>query len=178
MLTDNSKFNKKNNNSTHTLSFMNVAVSNNVPIRHGAEVINKKLDNFLLFNSAPNTWFALDFPSPDVISRIYKANYRDVSPNSNNGAISLDKIYHSVDYSVDTISRILNLFPNILNKRDNVNNKIDENSIICLQRKIVIDEQGNYQDLVKTDYKCVDNNLNKWRIKQNDNGEYYSIISI
>jgi len=45
------------------------------------------------------------------------------------------------------------------------------------QRKILIDQQGNQQNIVKIDYKCVDNNLNKWRFEQSDDDKYLSIIS-
>jgi len=50
---------------------------------------------------------------------------------------------------------------------------------ICLQRKIITDDNGNKYDIVKTNNKCVENNLNKWHIiPSNDDGKFFSIISV
>jgi len=63
-----------------------------------------------------------------------------------------------------------------LRKRNEDND--NEEVRVCLQRKIIIDNQGNQQDLVKFNYKCIDNNLNKWYIKESGNSNYYTIVSL
>jgi len=81
-----------------------------------------------------------------------------------------DKIGEGLDYIGDKLEDGWNwLFGNDddndkgeLRRRgfnENSNNKI------CLQRKIFIDNEGNKQDIVKLNYKCIDNNLNKWKIE-------------
>jgi len=60
-----------------------------------------------------------------------------------------------------------------------MNNENNKETMICLQRIINTDEQGNPQDIIKTNYKCIDNDLNKWYVKQNNDDEkIYSIISL
>ncbi|OUM58961.1 Non-catalytic module family DOC2 [Piromyces sp. E2] len=51
----------------------------------------------------------------------------------------------------------------------------DDFSNVCLQRKFITDENGNQQDLVKIDYKCVENNLSEWSITGKN--DFYSIAS-
>ena len=55
--------------------------------------------------------------------------------------------------------------------------KYNENIRARLQRKLVIDEHGNRQYLVKTNYKCINNKLNKWCFKESDQSNFYFIIS-
>jgi len=171
-----SKFNNKNNNSTHTLNFMNISFLGSLPISAGANYMNKQLNSFLKENSAPNEWFVLDFPTPDIIRTIYGTNIF-TSVKLLGTSIDLNKLYPKRSYWNEYFYRILNPFPMIIKRSDNTDDDINENLMTCLQRKIFIDNQGNQQDLVKTDYKCVDNKLNKWRIVQSDDGKFYSIIS-
>ena len=49
---------------------------------------------------------------------------------------------------------------------------------ICLQRKIITDDNGNKDDIVKTNNKCVENNLNKWLIIPSNDGKFFLIISV
>ncbi|ORX64261.1 PLC-like phosphodiesterase [Anaeromyces robustus] len=194
MLTDKSKFNDKNNNLTHTLNFMNVAFLNNLPIPMGSMYINKQLTDFLKKNSAPNEWFILDFPTIDVIREIYNSNFDEnrpvYKPNKSND-MNLDSIIKEKNKKDNLIACIMTfnfacIFGNsddsddshsYAGRRDITNKELDEKSFVCLQRKIITDEQGNKQDIVKFDYKCVDNNLNKWHIEESNDGKFYSIVS-
>ena len=186
MLIEDSEFNDPYNNSTHTLNFMNIAfttvgaVANSInTIKSSATYMNKWLSDFLKKYSAPNEWFVLDFPTTEVIRTIYNTNFdNNKFINNFSSGVSLDKICPKPSFWEDVFYYFLNPIPTFsLDRRDSTNDTIDINSIVCLQRKIITDEQGNQHDLVKTNYKCIDNSLSKWRIKQNNDGKYYSIIS-
>jgi len=49
--------------------------------------------------------------------------------------------------------------------------------MVCLQHKIITDEYGNKQDILKLNYEYVNNNLNKWHIEESNDSKFYSIIS-
>lgn len=177
----NTKFNSKYNDTTDilvlTVNFLNVARNGN-PFRAGinraADVINKNLINFLNNRERNkklplyNEWIVMDFPSKDVIRKIYQSN--DLTKEEfKKDKIEIGAIESFYTDAMYTISTIVPFFF----KRDG----ITENQEACLQRKLVIDEQGNQQDLVKTNYKCIENKLNQWRVKSSGKGKFYSIIS-
>jgi len=192
MLTENSIFNRESK-TLHTLTFMNIAFYNNFfyksPILSTSTELNKKLYDLLKNITPPNEWYVLDFPSPEIVRKIYNSNKLKLKTEST--IIDMEEIKEKVKTEIGYIVCIL---PNALytlstwiNRIEGVtkifqrneNDKTDEELNICLQRKIVIDEQGNQQDIVKFNYKCVNNNMNKWSIKSSDeNGKYYSIISL
>ena len=188
MLVEESNFNDEFYASTHTLNFMNVAIIHNRPIESGANNINNLLYEFLNYHSVSNEWFVLDFPNEKIIRSIYKSN----KFMCNNKVIKSDKtLWESLEDKVfdffgdieDQASYYINNFlDNFKSDHDELRKRgynigFDENLIKCLQRKIIYDEHGNQSDVIKTNYKCVDNNLNKWYIKQTNNN-YYSIISV
>ena len=134
--------------------------------------MNSRLTKFIIDEKKlHNEWVVLDYPSPDVIRSIYQSNDYNVSEFNKNKAEAkgwLSSVWTDAKYYIS--KSLLNMWP--FGKRDE--NNMD-NVKACLQRKLIIDEQGNQQDLVKTDYKCVQNKLNQWSFKPN--GDYYSIIS-
>jgi len=134
--------------------------------------VNSRLTKFIIDEKKlHNEWVVLDYPSPDVIRSIYQSNDYNVSEFNKNKAEAkgwLSSVWTDAKYYIS--KSLLNMWP--FGKRDE--NNMD-NVKACLQRKLIIDEQGNQQDLVKTDYKCVQNKLNQWSFKPN--GDYYSIIS-
>ncbi|KAL6636118.1 hypothetical protein U3516DRAFT_733234 [Neocallimastix sp. 'constans'] len=90
-------------------------------------------------------------------SYINNINYRDyggyiynIAPNE----------WYVLDYPAeDVIHRIYNtseMAHDELRQRENDDDETDENLVVC-----------NQQDLVKVDYKCVNNNLNKRCVKTN-----------
>lgn len=48
----------------------------------------------------------------------------------------------------------------------NYHQTVIDSSKACLQRKKIIDNQGQIKELIKTNDKCVNNKMNKWFIKQ------------
>jgi len=189
MLLEESEFNNKNNDLVHSLNFMNIAFTAFNYITTSATYMNKKLTKFLQDYSVPNEWFILDFPSINVIREIYNSNFGKNKPVYKPSAyIDLDVINKKNKESNLLICfatfGIVCDFGNYdshhdLKRRDVMNNENNKETMICLQRIINTDEQGNPQDIVKTNYKCIDNDLNKWYIKQNNDDEkIYSIISL
>jgi len=135
-------------------------------IEKKADYINNKLIEYTEEEKSEifNQWLIMDFPSSDVIRSVYQSNF-----NTN----ELKPFLNILNIYMDTQYYILGIF-NLglgISKRD----KKTEDQMVCLQRKSVTDKQGNQTDLVKTDYKCVNNSKNKWYV--NSNGSYYNIIS-
>jgi len=171
-------YNTKNRN-VLTINFMNMARASDEKgfkgwfsrvmdsifdssIEKSATHVNNELIKYT--GTIYNQWIILDFPSPDVIRKIYQSNnYIDSNLIKKEVKIEELDIYKDTDYyAIQTPFGY---------KRDEYN----EIPKACLQRKFVIDENGNQHDTVKTNYKCIKNKLNQWRIKQN--GSYYNIVS-
>ena len=176
------KFNDISNEKVLTLNFMNVA-RNLAFIRAAVDKASKYINDHLtvyinakeksilenenknkndLKKSLHNEWVILNYPSPDIIRKIYQSN------DFKNSNFTMNKIELDSVSKWTTLDYYLSKWIPLIYKRDN---NIDDVKA-CLQRKIVIDEQGN-----QNDYKCVENNLNRWYIKQNVQGKFYSIVS-
>jgi len=187
MFTDNNKFNDKSNNSTHTLNFMNIAFTNTISIPSAAKYMNKQLTDYLrrTVSYPPNEWYVLDFPSISVIREIYNSNFNILNkpvylPGNKSKITLLLSVPDSLHELLCRHGKNCNFNKpyDELRRRDiSDDDELDDNSTVCLQRKIIIDEQGNQQDIVKLNNKCVDNNLNKWRFEQSNDDKYFSIIS-
>jgi len=73
--------------------------------------------------------------------------------------------------------QIIRIHHSYVGWRDITNNEFDEKLMVCLQHKIITDEYGNKQDILKLNYEYVNNNLNKWHIEESNDSKFYSIIS-
>jgi len=162
-----------------TINFMNVAFNGGslvegllaildiYSLSDKAEKINNYLSDYINKSTRfHNIWFILDYPSNDIIRKIYRTNFIKEQLYDKATAIIDDNYTVYTDYDYGFVPQTASTL-----KRS----EQTENPKACLQRKIVTDKQGNQQDLVKTNYRCIRNKLNKWRISQNDN--YYKIIS-
>ena len=122
-------------------------------IESNADKINDAIRKYLDTPTLYNTWMLMDFPSSDIIRKIFKENinYTGVKRDIENNVIQIDDstFYNDLDYFI-----------------------VNDNSG-CIQRKV--NNQGNQKDSIKTNYKCVNNKKNKWRIEENSN--YYRIRS-
>ena len=148
-------------------------------IDNSASHINKELVTYIngLENKysypIPNEWTIMDYPSSDVVRAIYNLNdltYADrVAEELEKNKVEIlgFKAWTDSKYFFSSIF-------SILGKRDQDSNTTKA----CLQRKLLIDKDDNHRDLIKTSYKCVENELNQWRIKISDEGKFYSIISV
>ena len=176
---NNDKFDIPSNKDVLTLNFMNVSRATAVlraKMDKAAALINERLMVFLSYKekkdtslnkSLHNQWVIFDYPSTDVIRKIYQSNDLK-NPNFTINKVYIDEL--SLSTELDYYISLLILFGY---KRGEYNEDIRA----CLQRKLVIDEQGNRQDLVKTNYKCVNNKLNKWYFKESDQDNFYFIVS-
>ncbi|OUM56499.1 Non-catalytic module family DOC2, partial [Piromyces sp. E2] len=164
------KFYDTDNKDVLTINFMNIANADpGTSIESKSFLINTFLyrtlhDKFVIHNY----WFIFDYPFDHNIRRIYTSNFQE------------DNVYKSRIVKVDnyTVYSDFNYYAirsSLTYIRRNENNKVDLKA--CLQRKLIVDEQGNKQDVIKTNYKCVNNKMNKWRIKQSGKGKFYSILS-
>jgi len=153
------------NDDVLTLNFMNIACYlDKCTIDEYAEQINNNLYEYFNKNlKIHNQWMILDFPSNDLIRKIY--NSFDYGLNKRNeiqnNAIQIGNylIYTDFEYYIQFSST-------------NNNNKY---LIACLQRKPIINDQNQLQELIKTNDKCINNKMNKWFFKQNS--QSYTIIS-
>jgi len=142
---DNKKFDDPSNKDVLTLNFMNVSrayAAFRAKMDKAAALINERLIVFLSYKekkdtslnkSLHNQWVILDYPSPDVIRKVYQSNDLK-NPYFNINKVYLDEVSLSIEVEY-FISSIL-LFGY---KRS----EYIESFEACLQRKIVIDEQGN-----------------------------------
>ncbi|OUM58871.1 Non-catalytic module family DOC2, partial [Piromyces sp. E2] len=155
-----------------TINYMNIQ-SNYLNDTRGSSIpekakyMNDNLSDYIDINKNKkfnNIWFIFDFPGNPLIRKIWQNNFINNNDYKTND-INFDvyKVIKEFDYfAVQLIHGI---------KRNEYNNEVEA----CLQRKIIINEKGEKQELVKTTYKCVNNKMNKWRLRQN--GKYYNIIS-
>ncbi|KAL6588517.1 hypothetical protein U3516DRAFT_863077 [Neocallimastix sp. 'constans'] len=173
-------------------------LTNNVPSRDANYIVQpEKLTNAFYNDTSKLTlnWMNIslltDFKFPDglvelpirVIASLFGSSIEKKADYINNKLIEYteeekSEIFNQwliMDFpSSDVIRSVYQSIFNLglgISKRD----KKTEDQMVCLQRKSVTDKQGNQTDLVKTDYKCVNNSKNKWYV--NSNGSYYNIIS-
>ncbi|KAL6628058.1 hypothetical protein U3516DRAFT_740999 [Neocallimastix sp. 'constans'] len=128
-----------------------------------AKFINEKKD------SIHNNWFILDYPTKDVIRKIYQSNSENESLRKEEIKVpgSGTIFWSGSKYWITQIPIIGTAF-DIFFKRSENTSKI----FPCLQRKI--DKSGH--DIVKTDYRYVHNKLNQWYIESNN--KYFNIVSV
>eukprot|EP00833_Pecoramyces_ruminatium_P012030 jgi/Orpsp1_1/1186062/evm.model.c7180000096705.1 len=163
-----------------TLNFLNMARAQENPlyffldlfdssIEQSACYINTELAKFTT-DKYRNEWIILDYPSKDVIRKIYQSNDPSNPYLTQNKVDSLD-IFSDAKYYLSKIPFVdfLDIF-----RRDG-RNENTENTRICYQLKSKTDEHGNQYYDVKTDSKCINNSKNQWYIKQN--GKYYNFVS-
>jgi len=173
-------FNDPKNLTVHTFNFMNVARASppklsyitdtlfDSNIEASANYVNNELTLLIpdLSTSFHNEWIIMDYPSADSIRSVYESNFSkdlkllNYKLNLNNGDTSFGE---GIKY---LFSRLVTLF-------DKRNMNTDEPQA-CLQR--IINKQGS--DLIKTDYRCINNALNQWRIRISGKGKFYSLISV
>ncbi|OUM59713.1 hypothetical protein PIROE2DRAFT_14684 [Piromyces sp. E2] len=154
-----------NNNDVLTINFMNIQAAWKFfrSVAGYANGINDDLFEYL--NNKPyihNQWMILDYPSPDLVRRIRDINNNGLSKRSElqNNTIQVGDylIYTDLYYYIQTLP------------------SVSDNDIpACLQRKTIINSQGQSQELIKTNNKCINNKMNKWLIRQNS--KFYSIVS-
>jgi len=152
-------------NNVLTINFMNIQDFNKFfrSIMSFAKYINGELFDY--FNTKKpklhNHWMILDYPSDDLIRRIRDNNDYRLKKRSNlqSDVIQIGNylIYINLYYHIQTLSGS------------------DADIPACLRRKTIINSQGQSQELIKTNNKCVNNKMNKWFIRQNSN--FYSIVS-
>jgi len=153
------KFFDTNNTNVLTINFMNMARTDNIAnvmdlfdssIKEMADYVNDKLISYIeeekekpLYNEV----IILDYPSSDIIRKIYESNY-------NSSSISIDgqSIYTNNNYKL--------LLSTLSSKWDSKKGY----NIACLQSRTIINKQGFQEEVIKTNYKCVDNKLNQWRV--------------
>ena len=149
ILTENDRFNDKHNNSTLTLNFMNMAFCKNFPfyIPYAANYMNKQLTDYLRKTMIypQNGWYALDFPTISVFIEIYDSNFGWFNKpvylprNEKNKFITSINEFHELtcrlNQKICSFSRPYDEF-----RRDFIDDEFDENSRVCLQRKIFINE--------------------------------------
>ena len=147
-----------------TVNFMNIQAFMKIfrSIEGFADYINGELFKYFTNKNSKlhNQWMIFDFPEIDLLRRVrdiknYELNKRGEFQNN---------LIQVGDYSIYT-----DLYYYIQTSSGN------DDIPACLQRKTIISSQGQSQELVKTNYKCVDNKKNKWFIRQN--GNLYSIVS-
>ncbi|KAL6588335.1 hypothetical protein U3516DRAFT_675926 [Neocallimastix sp. 'constans'] len=173
-------------------------LTNNVPSRNASYVVQPQASTNVFYNDKSKltlNWMNIslltDFKFPDglvelpirVIASLFGSSIEKKADYINNKLIEYteeekSEIFNQwliMDFpSSDVIRSVYQSIFNLglgISKRD----KKTEDQMVCLQRKSVTDKQGNQTDLVKTDYKCVNNSKNKWYV--NSNGSYYNIIS-
>jgi len=166
-------------------------------IKEMADYVNNKL---IEFNDSKfyNHWFVLDFPSYDVIRKIYNGNdlnrsYRSIATNLKLSGVSMDMDDLNLDLSlqdskVPEYNRDLNIYYDSyyyfskseitqLNGRNIATNN-------CIQRKFQKTKSNNNNNnskmqkkkyIVKTDFKCAKNSRNQWYFKPNN--DYVKIVS-
>jgi len=111
MMYDGDEFNNKNNELKHTLNFINIAFTEQLPISSGASSMNKCLTDFLEIAPSPNEWFVLDFPSIDVIRAIYNSNFGDNKPvYKYNTPMNLDLIHQDKSSAAEKIFYMFQYF--------------------------------------------------------------------
>ena len=165
------KFYDLSNKDVLTLNFLNVEAGWANPlllngIKDTSTYINDRLFNYITKETTiHNEWFIFDYPSPDNIRKIFQSN-KFIEQNFNIYEVELNK----KKYHTDLYYLIVSFFGLNLRKRS----EYDEDVYGCLQRKIV-NNNGIEIEVIKTGDKCINNNLNKWRIKQND--KFYTIMS-
>ncbi|OUM61004.1 hypothetical protein PIROE2DRAFT_62800, partial [Piromyces sp. E2] len=152
-----SMFYDKDNKNILTINFMNIQAAKKFlrSIKGFANDINDKLYDYLKNKSnIHNQWMILDFPSPDLICRIRETTNNGLTKRSEiqNNAIQVGDylIYLDLYYYIQTLPSVS-----------------DDDIPACLQRKTIINSQGQSQELIKTNNKCVNNKMNKWFIRQN-----------
>lgn len=117
-----------------------------------------------------NNWFILDFPSTDVIRRIYLSNSFRSSNNSFKHSLTSNlnsNYYNDLNILFDSKYYIYKKIVNNTMESDN-------EKMLCIQRKLK-NNKKNKNYTVKTNFECVDNSRNKWYFKQNN--EFLNIIS-
>ncbi|KAG4099663.1 PLC-like phosphodiesterase [Neocallimastix lanati (nom. inval.)] len=167
-----------------TINFMNMAemdtsnaatILNDIfdaSIEQSANYVNNRLTEYIIKNPEKirNYWFIMDYPNTDSIRAIYQSNDPNKTEFQNNKA-EVDNWFQfawtDVKYfiSLAPVETIFDIIENIFKRNGN-------NAIPCLQRKIT--NAGN--EIIKTNYKCVKNNLNQWYFKSSGKGKYISII--
>jgi len=158
-----------NDDDVLTINFMNIQAVWKIgrTIKGFAEYINNNLLSNILNKNLHmhNKWMVMDFPSTEIIRKIRDSTDYELNKRSNlpDNIIQVDNylIYTDLSYYIQTLP-----------SKDDTE---DDETLACLQRKRINNNQGESQELIKTDYKCVNNKFNKWFIKQK--GNYYSIIS-
>jgi len=153
------------NDNVLTINFMNIQAFMKLfrTVKHFADYINNELDSYL--NKNPyihNQWLILDFPSTDLIRRIYNSIDQRLNKRDNLQYNTIEvgdySVYTDLYYYIQTLSSVG-----------------DTDNPACLQRKTIINSQDQVQELIKTNNKCINNKKNKWFIRQN--GQFYSIVS-
>jgi len=139
-----------------TLDFANIqGVFDATSIQRKSEYINDKLSElFKVTTMFYHHWFVLDYPTDDLIYKIqHSTSIITKEKRSINNDIMIDDFLVSsgIDYYIVSTKNA------------------------CLQRRTVKNQQGYEEDLIKTNYKCVDNKKNKWRVVLK--GDYYNIQS-
>ncbi|KAL6611826.1 hypothetical protein U3516DRAFT_753138 [Neocallimastix sp. 'constans'] len=115
----------------------------------------------------------INSPSIDVIHEIYNSKFDENRAvyklnNSNDNLLACIMIFNFAYIFCNS---------DVSDNSDITNNEFDEKLMVCLQHKIITDEYGNKQDILKLNYEYVNNNLNKWHIEESNDSKFYSIIS-
>jgi len=172
----NDSFYNPKNTDVLTINFMNIKADylndtaiGLAPITRKAKYMNNHLSDYIKADTRfINEWFILDFPTRDLIRKIWQSNFVGIKDYKNDN-INLDTydVIHDFDYYAVAFRSTFAY------KRQNENNK--EETKACLQRKIIFEGQETESEVIKTNYKCIDNKMNKWRLNKNNN--FYNIIS-
>jgi hypothetical protein len=154
-------FYEPTNTTVLTIDFMNIqGAANFMGIAAEAEAMNNNLSKYLDKNKKlHNHWFVLHYPTNDLVRKISD------STNLSSNTSSTTKRSESSDVvQIDGFVAYTD-FDYYITSTENA----------CLQRRIIINQQGYEEEMIKYDYKCVNNKKNKWRIISK--GNFYNIIS-
>jgi len=155
-------FYESKNEDILTIDFMNIqvvslkAITNSDSIESIAYRMNQFLSKYIKEGTKfHNHWFVLDYPTNDLVRKIYKSIDSSTLNKRNeiSNVVQIDGFVIYTDFDYYIVSA--------------------ENA--CLQRRTVKTQQGYEEEFIKSNYKCVDNKKNKWRIMPKDN--YYNIKS-
>ncbi|KAG4108524.1 hypothetical protein H8356DRAFT_1068310 [Neocallimastix lanati (nom. inval.)] len=151
-------FYEPTNTTVLTIDFMNIqGAANFMGIAAEAEAMNNNLSKYLDKNKKlHNHWFVLHYPTNDLV--------RKISDSTNLSSNTSSKTKRSESSDVVQIDGFVAYtdFDYYITSTENA----------CLQRRIIINQQGYEEEMIKYDYKCVNNKKNKWRIISKESSRY------